>query len=214
MVLRGLAQKLYDNTVRDHLPRKVKVYNGVSLNTGRLLDTNVVSEDYKQGTIDPLRELTRPDDSVVVVGGGHGVTAVVAARQGESVVVYEGGRELAERVRETARLNRVDDRIDVRHAIVAEGKEVYGDETGSTVVSPADLEECDVLELDCEGAEEPILKGMTIRPRVIIVETHPGFGVDPTEIRSLVTGWGYTQVHEYEFKENVTFAFVRDEATA
>ena len=45
MVLRGLAHKLYDNTVRDHLPRKVKVYNGVSLNTGRLLDTNVVSEN-------------------------------------------------------------------------------------------------------------------------------------------------------------------------
>jgi hypothetical protein len=38
-------------------------------------------------------------------------------------------------------------------------------------VTPAELPECDVLELNCEGSEIGILRNMTIRPRAIAVET-------------------------------------------
>jgi hypothetical protein len=44
------------------------------------------------------------------------------------------------------------------------------------VISPAELPECDILELDGEGAESLILRNMTIRPRVIAVETHGVYG--------------------------------------
>jgi hypothetical protein len=46
---------------------------------------------------------------------------------------------------------------------------VYGDpsQLATLVVAPVELPGCDVLELDCEGAEIVILRDMTIRPRVV-----------------------------------------------
>lgn len=204
-MLKAVLQRLYDATIREHLPRKIKVYNGVAINFGRLLDTDVVDPDYKQGTIDPLREYTRHDDRVVVIGGGLGVSAVVAAHHGESVVVYEGGVEWADRVRETADLNRVDGTIQVREAIVGDEFDVYGDDHTESRVAPSELPSCEVLEMDCEGAEQPILERLEIEPRIVIVETHPAFGVEPGEIREQLEVRGYDIVNRYELSTgNVT----------
>jgi hypothetical protein len=54
-----------------------------------------------------------------------------------------------------------------------------------------DLPECDVLEMDCEGAEKEILKKLQIKPRVIIVETHPDFESPPSEIKSILISMNY-----------------------
>jgi hypothetical protein len=89
-MLKSAAQTVYDSTIRDFLPRKIKVYNGVALDIGRLLDTNVVDPNYKYPTNDGLRTHCRHDDHVVVVGGGLGVSAVVAAHTADTVTVYEG----------------------------------------------------------------------------------------------------------------------------
>lgn len=209
-MLRRWVQRIYDSTVREHLPRKIKVYNGVALNVGRLLDSNVVVPDYKQGTIDPLREFTNYDDDVTVIGGGFGVSTVVAAHQGRSVTVFEGGREFARLVRETAELNRVDRDVSVIESIVGSEIDVYGEEVTDSVVPPEELEDCDVLEMDCEGAEEEILRGMEITPRVVIVESHPQFGVDPQSVRGILIDRGYTIESTFELESgNVTFAGVQ-----
>ena len=49
-------------------------------------------------------------------------------------------------------------RLTVKHAVVGEAIAVYGvrDQFSTLVVSPAELPECDILELDCEGAESLI----------------------------------------------------------
>lgn len=209
-MFRSSLQWVYDTTIRDHLPRKIKVYNGVALRIGRLFDVRVVDPDYKQGTIDPLREYSRRDDRITVIGGGLGVSAVVAAHEGESVTVYEGGLELVEQVRETAELNKVADDIEVREAIVAEEHDVYGETITRTRVSPGELEPCDVLEMDCEGAEESILRGLEIEPRVVIVESHPSFGVNPATVRDLLQDRGYEIVHRFELEGgNVTYTGIR-----
>lgn len=213
-MLKAATQTIYDSTIRDYLPRKIKVYNGVALSIGRLFDTNVVDPEYKQGTNDSLRTYCRHDDHVVVIGGGLGVSAVVAAHAADTVTVYEGGIEIADQVRETARLNRVEDAVSVTEAIVAEDRDVYGESITETTVSPADLEACDVLEMDCEGAEIPILQGMGIEPRVVIVESHPTFDAPPTEVRSLLTERGYEIVDRHDVDGgNVTFTAVLDDAS-
>jgi hypothetical protein len=109
---------------------------------------------------------------VTIVGGGYGVSTVVAARHAEAVTVYEGGAEWAMKVDQTASTNEVSDRVIVRNEVVGEANDVYG-ETMGNVIPPEQLPECDVLELDCEGAEEEIINDMGLSPRVIIVEMHP-----------------------------------------
>ena len=135
--------------------------------------------------------------TVTVVGGGEGVTAVVAARAvGEtgSVVCFEGSGWGVRKVRGTAARNKMSRRLTVKHAVVGEAIDVYGDtgQLSTRVVAPAELPESDVLELDCEGAEIIILRNMTIRPRVIAVETHGFRGAPTVVVKELLAGLGYT----------------------
>lgn len=137
--------------------------------------------DYKQPNVTQVRNRVRPGDTVTVIGGGQGVTSVVAARQtgpDGSVIIYEGSKERALRIQESLNLNDVTDICEVRAAIVGSGLSVEGAE--STTRIPADeLSPVDVLEMDCEGAEIDILRELTIRPRVIIVESHHEMAFSP-----------------------------------
>jgi hypothetical protein len=60
-----------------------------------------------------------------------------------------------------------------------------------TTVHPSELPSCDILELDCEGAEIGILRDMTIQPRVIAVETHGFLGAPTSAARELLEARGY-----------------------
>jgi hypothetical protein len=59
------------------------------------------------------------------------------------------------------------------------------------VLAPSELPPCNVLELDCEGAEVEILRELTIQPRVILVETHGLFGAPTDLVASLLKKRGY-----------------------
>ena len=56
---------------------------------------------------------------------------------------------------------------------------------------PSQLPPCNVLQLDCEGAEAEILRGLIIRPRAILVETHGVFGAPTDLVASLLEKRGY-----------------------
>jgi hypothetical protein len=55
------------------------------------------------------------------------------------------------------------------------------------VLPPSELPPCNVLELDCEGAEVEILREMNIQPRVILVETHDHFSAGNSRERAGLT---------------------------
>jgi precorrin-6B methylase 2 len=192
--IREYCNIIYENTIRNYLPKKLAVYNTVAIRRPRLLDITDTNQEYKPILVEPLRELCQNGDKIINIGGGWGVSTVVAARQcgpaGE-VICYEGSRTYAERIKETADLNRVSDRIHVENAIVGEGIDVWGDE-GDNVV-PASLPECDVIVMDCEGAERSILQGLDDeqRPRLFIIESRQFQGVDPENVEQLLTKWGY-----------------------
>ncbi|MET0259298.1 MAG: FkbM family methyltransferase [Methylobacterium sp.] len=150
---------------------------------------------YEGALVSGLAEHVRPGDRVVVVGGGIGVTAVNAAlHAGPSghVECFEGSARNCGFVRETAALNGVANLI-VRHAVVGSSIAVYGEASEiGTVVSPGQLPRCDVLELDCEGAELRILREMTIRPQVLLVETHGLYQSPASLVASIMESCGYT----------------------
>lgn len=127
------------------------------------------------------RRETRPDDAVVIVGGGYGITTTLAAEAGADVTVFEPDPDRRAAIRRTLRLNGVNpDRVTLRDAVVGDLNALEAEQKGlapdgQPTVPPADLPACDVLELDCEGAELAILDGLDERqrPRVLAVEVHP-----------------------------------------
>ena len=150
--------------------------------------------DYESTLISGLKEHVRFGDRVVVVGGGVGVTATVAALQvgpSGSVRCFEAAIESVEKVRRTAALNGVAEWLTVDHAVVGRPISIYGTQPSREVLAPIELPECDVLELDCEGAEVDILQTMSIHPRVILVETHGHYGAPTALVSSLLEERGY-----------------------
>jgi precorrin-6B methylase 2 len=161
---------------------------------------------YESALINGIQQYVEPGDTVVVVGGGWGVSTVVAAAQaGESgrVTTYEGGDETVEKVEETVQMNDVGDRVSVRHAIIGRAVSLRDDGTGAKVISPTELPSCDALVLDCEGAEMDILKEMEIRPDSIIVESHRMYGATEADIRDILSSSGYETIESVIAEERL-----------
>jgi len=168
------------------------------LGLGQLLAPGIALDQprYEEALATGLRRHVRPGDSVVVVGGGYGITTAIAALctgPDGRVICYEGNGSGLDDIRRTLDRNGVGDRVDLRGAIVGAGHHVYGDKS-TTSVRPEELPECDVLELDCEGAERGIIGKMTIRPRAIIVETHGSLGAPTAEMAALLGEIGYAVI--------------------
>lgn len=207
--VKGLASRLvafaYRRGIRPLLPSVAPVrYGGIFIADLKWGDRSVPAlwrtkyledvPEYEAALVSGLKQHGRPGDRVLVVGGGLGVTATIAALQvgpTGQVECFEGAREGVERVRRTAEINGVSGRISVHHAVVARSISVYGTAPDRDVVAPADLPPCDLLELDCEGAEVDILREMVIRPRVILVETHGLFGASTAVVSGLLQERGY-----------------------
>jgi hypothetical protein len=83
----------------------------------------------------------------------------------------------------------------VEHAVVGDAVGVYGDDAGP-ILAVGQLPECDVLEMDCEGAELGILRAMVIRPRAVLVETHGNVGGSSSEVAVSLGRLGY-RVSDY-----------------
>jgi hypothetical protein len=193
--MRSIVQTLYDRLLRERLPRKLAVCNGVTARAARLLDATDVIPDYEAALVDGIRTCVRRGDEVVVVGGGYGVSSVVAARRAGpdgSVTTYEGAAEHVDLVAETCSLNGVADRVTVEHAAVGSDPNLYTDAGSARPVRPVDLRACDVLVLDCEGAETEILADVRPLPRSVVVETHGQFDAPPATVRAALTDRGLT----------------------
>jgi hypothetical protein len=153
--------------------------------------------DYEEALVEGLRRLVRPGDRVVVVGGGSGVTSVVAAQAAGvsgQVWSYEASESKVTWMRSTCALNRKlrpMAPLQLVHAFVGATRPAVDTTSGVVALEPNMLPACDVLQLDCEGAELGILEGMTIRPRGLVVETHGVFGAPTPAVQKLIESRGY-----------------------
>lgn len=192
----------YDTWIRSSLPRRVVSYNGVPVRASRLGDSLVPWQTrnipgYESALVNGIRQYVETGDTVVVVGGGWGVSTVVAANRAGvdgNVVTFEGGAKSVVNVTDAVQLNDVADRVSVRHAVVGRAISLRGQGDDAQVVPPTELPDCDVLVLDCEGAELDILEEMEIHPRSVLVETHGMFGAS----RSIVE----TKLKKSQFEIN------------
>lgn len=151
---------------------------------------------YEATLIAGLVETVRPGDRVVIVGAGLGVTAVVSATcagPSGNVQCLEASERFVKLAQQTAARNSATN-IDIQHAVVAKLISGFANTIQhdlGPVLPPSQLPECNVLQMDCEGAEVAILQEMTIRPQVILVETHGLFGAPTELVASLLEKLGY-----------------------
>lgn len=131
------------------------------------------------GEVTAHHNFTQPGDTVVIIGGGRGVSTVHAAWESGPdgrVMVFEGSERYARIISEVVALNNVSERCTIETAVVGEAVDVFdsAEQTPAEQIPVKSLPQCDVLEMDCEGAEAYILAHLEQRPRVLIIEIHPG----------------------------------------
>jgi len=144
---------------------------------------------YEHDLSQAIRETVSPGDTVVIIGGGIGVTAVVAAQEvapNGSVIVYEGGEREVEWVNKTTAKNDVEDLVNVNHALVGPDINVYSNSDDAQKLSATELPPYDVLVSDCEGAERQIIKELNPEFETLLIETHGYHGSPTHEIESLL----------------------------
>lgn len=201
-IISKLLTKLYG------LPsRKIAVYNGVAVRNARLLDKNDTHHEHEKQLIEAIRKYVSNNDRVVLIGGGSGASTVVAAHQvGNSgrVIVFEALKSLSKQIQNTITLNKVNEIVDVQHAIVERPIYVKGNSDDAEIISAKNLQECDVLVMDCEGAELYIMQNITKKPQKIIVETHSHLGSSSDAIKKILNNLGYEIVFNKVRSENVS----------
>lgn len=154
--------------------------------------------DYEQALVRGLNMYVKSGMTVVIVGGGIGVTAVIAAQivgPLGRVICYEGSQINVGRIRETARRNGVSHQLEVHYGLVGPAIAIYHNDNAAPTVDIGNLPECDVMEMDCEGSEKYIIADLSIHPQHIIVETHGVYGASTDEIDTLLRQRGYDTLH-------------------
>lgn len=215
----GLSMLIYRGyryCMIEMLPEGAVEYNGFKVMEGKKFGFLIPGveyrrPDYEEGTINAQNKVLGKGDKVVIVGGGYGVTAVNAKQlvgeKGE-VTVFEPAGNMVGKIKETASLNHVG--IDqIIHAAVGKIKNSFGKTTDSKKLSPQELPECGVLELDCEGEEIEILEELEIRPRNIIVESHGMFDCSTEKVKHSLRDLGYKIINE-ELAEPTTHCIEND----
>lgn len=153
---------------------------------------------YESALVKALNAHVAAGDRVVVIGGGWGVTTAVAARRagaGGRVDCYEAAAEYVAHTRRCLALQPPAAPATVHHAIVGPLVQAAGPEGDAGHVAAADLPVCDVLEMDCEGSEIPILAALPFRPRVVLVESHGFLGSPSKRVCLLLKTMGYAIEH-------------------
>lgn len=195
-----LFGKGYEATIRPILPAKsdglIKM-NGVKLryNDSRILDSFIGMPCYENEEVQAIHNYLKQGDSVVEVGAGRGVTTVHTAQEIGSngkIIAYEASSDSIEYLKSALELNETPTEIKIEHSIVGGIKNnMIPNTEDATKIDIKDLPDCDVLILDCEGAELEILSNMDIEPRVIIVETHGTFGSPTPRVRDAMADKGF-----------------------
>lgn len=217
-VLVKVPPVLYADVLRQYLPKtgETVVYNDVVVAEKRWFDdilpaylTQFVQTSsqptYEGPLVAEVKKAVSPGDTVVVVGGGLGVSAVAAAKKaGDTgqVHVFEGSKKHIGLIERTARLNGEEAVVSVHHGIVGIGKSLRADSGGAPVLDPHELPPCDVLELDCEGAEATILEHMTENPQTVVVETHGEFDSPKSAIIDILRSRAYRIINERPVNED------------
>lgn len=174
---------------------KIGVYNGVPVRNLRLLSQIDEYPEYETALCRFSTGIIKECQDVVIIGGGLGVSTVKAANQaGENgtAKTYEASEHRYKIAKNTIQLNQINHIVDLKHDVIGHANHVFKEIGEAPTVAAGDLpSKCDVLIMDCEGAELKILREMEIRPNTIIVESHGVHGSPTSEVSEVLDGYDY-----------------------
>ncbi|MGC1677206.1 MAG: FkbM family methyltransferase [Candidatus Binataceae bacterium] len=223
------VRPLYDRVLRASFGVRglERVVNGSDRILLSPLSRHFVSEAYEPEVWRAVMSYTRGGDTIAEVGASIGIyTLALASRVGVDgrVVAFEPDPESAAELKANVAINGWQHRIRIMRAVVGESSGEVSFACGrgmeSRVASIANSSyaslrvpmvtldsvfpdsRVDLLKIDVEGYEEPVLRGAQSlladrarRPRAIVVEVHPfaweAVGTTSDSILGLLTGAGY-----------------------
>jgi tRNA A58 N-methylase Trm61 len=200
---KSIVQPIYDETLRPHLPIWGTAHTRANIPVPadandpiapRILDFNKNDPEYKREYLEAIRKHVNEGDDVGIIGGGRGISSVVALRRGATVTAYEAAQEMVSIAEKTIDWQGFSDEFELVHGVVGEPIEVYGDRLGKSI-PPGEIDH-DVLILDCEGSEANIIRQLKSIPDILIVETHPGRGVSSQKTIDAMEASGYVIIHQ------------------
>lgn len=174
--------------------RKIALFNGVAVRGVPFFAKQDIFPSHENELISSIRKYVTSGQTVILIGGGSGASTVVAAHQVGTqgkVIAYEANKNSFLRCQDTIKINHVENIVNVYHSIIEKPVYLKGEIGNPQKLLAKELSYCDVLVMDCEGAETPILENLKIRPRLIIVETHPLLGSPKEKIESLLISLNY-----------------------
>ena len=202
----GQVQQIYDKTLRQHLPKTLGELAGVTARHPRIFDITKNNPHYKEGLVQAAHDVIEPGMVVDEIGTGRGVLTTHCLKAGaDRVRGYEAADDMLKIANNTLARNVGSDwssRVDLHHAVVGEPSHVYGT-AAENVVAPSTLSDADVLLMDVEGAEQPILRQLETAPAIVIVETHPERGAPADETLELLEAAGYDEVDRRQYEPGV-----------
>jgi len=146
---------------------------------------------YEHIEAEAIKTYSHRGDNVVIIGGGLGVTAVIASRETSGIInVFEQSEETYEILRGTVDHNDHPGEIKIHHTAVGKiGGSNFSRQPPTDIerTAPSNLPDADLYEMDCEGAETTILEQMEIRPQRLLIETHSNH----EEVTDLLQNMGY-----------------------
>jgi len=204
--LRMVPRAIYNDILRPHLPRKEVKLNGVKTAVRRFGDglipwqppaTSI--DQYEKGLCNALRKHADIGDTVVIIGGGYGISTTVAAKQvgaDGAVHTFEASKEIYPVLKDTIRRNNINDVVIPYLKTIGESGELYGRHTTEARnMGPSDLPAGDILVIDAEGAECKILPEIQPIYSVVVVESHGEMGCSSKTVRNLLSHHGYDIVN-------------------
>jgi len=189
-----MIRTVYEHLIRPHTPNRLVTIRGYEmLGDTKVLDIGHMSQDYELHQSEMLKRYADPDEELLVVGGGIGLTAMVGADLGASVTVIEASLEVVQKCWANFSRNGYDD-IELIHGTVGQPQQAYPGELGQPVDMAA--YQPSVVEMDIEGAELEAIPMLPQSVETLIVETHPMYQTPPSQVGQLLTDGGWAIVDE------------------
>ena len=191
-----------------HVPsRKIAVFNGIAVRGASFYSKSDIFPEHEVELISAIRNYIKNGEKVIVVGGGSGASTVAVAHQvgnSGSIIAYEANKNSLARSKETIQLNKVNDRVEIKHAIIEKPVYLLGELGNPPLIPAKNFSECDVLVMDCELNRSGLLsENMKIRPRLIIVEAHPALNSPKEEIIKLLEKLQYEIISSDSRRESL-----------
>ena len=159
---------------------------------------NVIDQD-ELGILISHDLVTNDEDIICAVGVGNGISLIHNCLKDKPEKSFIGIEASSKQIKNTIKNAKLNNICENKYYLIngfggTNSSYIYGDkkQISDDFIDINQLK-FDVLELDCEGAELHILKNLTLKPKHIIVETHPSLvSIDYEEFLKLMRTKGYS----------------------